>query len=246
MQNFKNLLIFLLGLSLSGLIWGVGIVFLQKTPVFYVPNYKEYSFYPINLTHVFFNSFKNPVKNAPVETLKGIKLKALYFNGKNGFVILQEKRKTVFVDLDKYYKGYKLTKIGLNYAIFKKNNRKYKITIKKEKLKNTFSIKTSEIAVQKVIPRKTFEEYKNNLNKIWQNIGIIKAQNGYMITYIKPGSVFDKIGLKRGDILLEVNGRKLKNDAEAWNLYKNADNFTQFEIKIKRNNKIKVLDYEMD
>ena len=246
MQNFKNLLIFLLGLSLSALIWGITLIFLQKTPVFYVPNYKEYSFYPINLTHIFFNTFKAPVKKAPVQTLRGVKLKALYFNGKKGFVILDEKNKTIFVDLGKNYKGYKLIKIGINYAIFEKNNKEYKITMKKEKLKNNFSIKTPEIAVQKVISKKTFEEYKNNLNKIWQNIGIIKTQNGYMITYIKPGSIFDKIGLKRGDILLEINGRQLKNDADAWNLYKNADNFTQFEIKIKRNNKIKVLDYEMD
>jgi ABC-2 type transport system permease protein len=55
-----------------------------------------------------------------------------------------------------------------------------------------------------------------------------------------------QIGLKRGDILLEVNGRILKNDADAWDLYKNADKFDEFEIKIKRNNQIKVLYYEVD
>ena len=245
MQSFKNLLTFLLGLSLGGLIWGISLLFLQKTPLFYVPNYKEYSFYPINLTHIFFNTFKVKIKKS-IETLKGVNLKALYYNGKNGFIVLESHNKTVFVDLGKFYKGYKLVRISLNYAIFEKNNKEYKITMKKEKIKNNFSIKNPILPAMTVVSKKTFEEYKNNLNKIWQNIGIIKTEEGYRITYIKPGSIFDKIGLRRGDILLEVNGRKLKNDADAWNLYKNADNFNQFEIKIKRNNQIKVLNYEMD
>ena len=243
MQSSKNLLIFLLGFSLSALIWGISLFFLQKTPIFYIPNFKEYSFYPINLTNIFFNTVKINVKS--IQTLKGIKLKALYFNGKSGFVVLKTNKKTIFVNFGEKYKGYKLIKIGLNYAIFEKNNKKYKITMGKEKFSNSFTIKNSDSATI-VVSRKTFEEYKNNLNKIWQNIGIIKNKEGYLITYIKPGSIFQKIGLRTGDILLEVNGRKLKNDADAWDLYKNADNFNYFEIKIKRNNKIKVLYYEMD
>jgi len=245
MQSFKSLLIFFLGLSLSVLIWGISLVFLQKTPLFYVPNYKEYSFYPINLTHIFFNSFKVKIKKS-IETLKGVTLKALYYNGKSGFVILQSHNKTVFIDLGEFYKGYKLIKIGINYAIFEKNNKEYKITMKKEKIKNSFSIKSSLNPAVFTVSRKTFEEYKNNLNKIWQDIGIIKTKDGYEITYIKPGSIFDKLGLYIGDKIIEVNGRKLKNDADVWNLYKNANNFNYFEIKIKRHNKIKVLNYEMD
>ena len=248
MQSFKSLLAFLLGVSLSLFIWGVSLIFLQKTPIFYVPNFKEYSFYPINLTHIFYNTFKEkPKVKKSIATLQGIKLKGLYSNGKTGFVILEEHNKSLFVDLGKKYKGYKLTKIGKDYAIFEKNGKEYKISMKKEKLKNNFVIKSPKTApVQKIIPKKIFKEYKNNLAKIWQNIGIIKTKNGYMITYLNSKSIFYKMGLRRGDILLEVNGRKLKNDADAWNVYKNADNFSEFEIKIKRNNQIKVLNYEMD
>lgn len=116
-----------------------------------------------------------------------------------------------------------------------------------EKIKN-FKIKSVNAFNEQPIEvsRKIFEEYKNNLNKIWNDIGIIKTKDGYEITYIKPGSIFDKLGLHIGDKIIEVNGRKLKNDADAWDLYKNADNFNYFEIKIKRHNKIKVLNYEVD
>jgi len=248
MKNFNNLLAFLLGFSTAALLWGISLIFLQKTPVFYIPNFKEYSFYPINLTRLFYtSSTSNEQIIKPIQTLKGISLKAIYSDGNNkGFVILEERKKSIFIDLGKSYKGYKLIKISLNYVIFEKNNKKYKISMKKEKIKNNFTIKPSTSSKEIVISKKTFNEYKNNLNKIWRNIGIIKVNEGYKITYIKPYSIFDKIGLKRGDILIEINGRKLKNDADAWDLYKNADKFSEFEIKIKRNNKIKVLHYEMD
>jgi type II secretion system protein C len=245
MQNFKYLLVFLFGVSVSALIWGMSLIFLKKEPVFYVPLKKDYSFYSINLTNIFFNKSEIKTLN-PIETLKGVKLKALYFNGKIGFIILEEKGRTFFVDLGKFYKGYKLIEIGSNFAIFEKNGKKYKLELEKGKIKNTFSIKTEEPKPIIIVSKKTFNEYVNNFNKIWQNIGIIKAKRGYSITYIKPGSIFEKIGLKKGDVLLEVNGRKLKSDADAWNLYKHAKEFNNFEIKILRNNKERIVEYEVD
>jgi type II secretion system protein C len=245
MQNFKYLLVFLFGISISALIWGISLIFLKKEPIFYAPLKKDYSFYSIDLTNIFFNTSKIKKIN-PIETLKGVKLKALYFNGKTGFVIIEEKGKTFFIDLGKLYKGYKLIQIGSNFAIFEKNAKKYKLELEKGKIKNTFSIKTEESKPKIIVSKKTFDKYINNFNKIWQNIGIVKTKRGYLITYIKPGSIFEKISLRKGDILLEVNGRKLKNDADAWDLYKRAKKFDRFEVKILRNNKEKVLEYEMD
>jgi len=244
MQSFKYGLIFFFGLAFAAFLWGVALLFLQKTPIFYIPEKKDYSFYSINLTDLFFNSEIKKVR-IKFQPLKGVKLKAIYFNGKDGFVIVEENKKTTFVDLGKSYKGYKLIEIGSNYAIFEKNGKKYKLQMD-NKIKNTFFIKTSYASDNITISKKVFKEYVNNLNKIWNNIGIVKTQNGYMITYIRPKSIFEKIGLKRGDILLEVNGRKLKNDADAWDLYKNVNKFNYFEVKILRNKKEKVLYYEMD
>ena len=244
MQNFKSLFVFLFGISGGIFIWGISLIFLNKTPIFYVPFKKNYFFYPINLTEIFFNTEVETKK--PVEILKGLKLKALYFDGKKGFIIIENKGKSVFIDLGKMYKGYKLVKIGFSYALFEKNGKKYKLQMEKSKFENNFSIKQNVKENKIFVSRKIFNEYVNNLNKIWNNIGIVKTDEGYMITYIKPHSIFEKIGLKKGDILLEVNGRKLKNNADAWNLYRNATKFNSFEIKILRNHKLKVLYYEMD
>ncbi len=247
MLNSK-ILIFLLSFFTAAFVYSVLLFFMPKTPVFYVPVKKEFEFYKINLTPLFYRT--KPVKKPVVkkaQTLKGIKLKAVYDNGKNGFIIIEDKGKTHFIDLGQKYKGYKLIKINSDSAIFEKNSKHFKIEFDRSKIESNFYKKIEQSFPKKIkINKKTYLEYKNDLLKVWENIGIIKINNGYMITYIKPKSIFDKIGLKRGDIILEVNGRELKNDEDAWDLYKNADKFKEFEIKVKRNNKEKVLYYEVD
>ncbi len=247
MRNFK---FFALPFLLGVVFWFVVFLFLPKIPIFYVNFDKGYNFYNINLTKLFFTSrTSSEIKpTTPTYSLKNIKLKAIYNNGKNGFIVIKDKGKTHFVDLNAFYNGYKLIKINPRSAIFNKNGKNYKIEFERMEFKGfkNYANNIESVDYPIKIEKKVFFEYKKNLLKVWQNIGIIKTKNGYKITFVKPKSIFDEIGLKKGDILLEINGRKLKNDQDAWNLYKNADKFDEFEIKIKRNNQTKVLYYEMD
>ena len=241
MNHFKSLFLFIFTFSLGAFIWGIVFIFLNKKPVFYSQAKKDYKYYKIYISPLFFSNVKQ--QNIEVINLKSLKLKAIYKDKKNGFIIVEDNKKTAFIDLNKIYKGFKLIEIGDNYAIFSKNDKNYKIEM--EKAKNRLNVRDNEVET-KTISKKVFNEYKKNLSKVWKNIGIIKTKEGYKITYINPKSIFAKIGLKRGDILLEVNGVELKNDMDAWNLYKNSDNFEEVEVKIKRKNKIKILNYELN
>jgi len=245
MYRFKLIFLFIFAFSLGALIWGIGFIFLEKKPTFFVKADKDYKFFRIDLTPLFLkneNSFLKKDINAL--NLNSMTLKAIYKNKNSGFIIVNDRGKAVFINLNQIYKGYKLTYIGDNFAIFNKDGKDYKITFKKTKNNINYKIKeTSSAPIS--ISKDVFREYKNNLSKIWKNIGIIKVNSGYLITFVRKGSIFEKIGLKKGDILLEVNGRKLKNDADAWDIYKNADKINNFEIKVKRKNHIKVLDYEV-
>jgi len=245
MNHFRNLFLFIFAFSLGAFIWGVVFLFLNKKPIFYSQVKKDYEYYRIYLSPLFFSNVKINQQRNNVEAinLKSLQLKAIYKDKKGGFIIVEDNKKTVFIDLNKIYKGFKLIEIGDNYAIFSKNNKNYKIEM--EKAKNRLNVKDNKVET-KTISKKVFNEYKKNLSKIWKNIGIIKAKEGYKITYINPKSIFAKIGLKRGDILLEVNGVELRDDKDAWNLYKNSDSFEEVEVKIKRKNKIKILNYELN
>jgi len=238
MRRFKLIFLFIFAFSLGALIWGIIFIFLEKKPTFFAEIEKNYDFFQINLTPLFFKKNLTIKKNINALNLSFITLKAIYKNKNSGFIIVEDKGKTLFLDLKQVYKGYKLIYIGNDFVIFNKNGKNYKLSFKKVNYKIKMPTTT-------LIKKETFKEYKNNFNKIWKNIGIVKVKEGYMITFIKKDSIFEKIGLKKGDILLEINGKKLKNDADAWEIYKNAAKINDFEIKIKRKNQIKVLNYEI-
>jgi len=242
MQRFNLMFLFVFAFSLGAFIWGISFIFLEKSPTFFIKVDKNYNFFRIDLAPLFFK-IKKVNNNVHALNLNFITLKAVYKDKNNGFIILEDNKKSLFLDLNKTYKGYKLTYIGDNFAILNKNGKNYKITFKNAK--NNIKYTINEVSSMKEIRKKIFEEYKNNLTKIWKNIGIVKVKEGYKITYINKNSIFAKIGLKRGDILLEVNGRKLNNDAAAWSIYRNSNKINYFEIKIKRKNQIKVLNYEL-
>ena len=246
MDRFKLLFLSLFSFSLAALVWGVLLFFLEKRPIFYDYIKKEYSFYRIDLTHLFFSNVKpSAKKKSEAVSLKDIKLKAIYKNRDGGFILIEDNRKNIFVDLNQSYNDYKLIEIGEDFAIFKKDGKRYKIEFQKAKKRGEDSYKAEDESNVK-IPKDTFIKYKKDLKSVWKNIGIVKTRDGYKVTFINPKSIFAKIGLKRGDILLEINGVELKSDSDAWELYKNIDKLDFVELKVKRKNSIKVLNYEIN
>jgi general secretion pathway protein C len=253
MKNFKYLFIFIVSFLSAGVLWTIVSFFLPKLPFTYIPQKFNGDFYNINLNRIFVSEDTSPKqieKQSQTKTtysLDGIKLKAVYNDGKKAFIILDDKGKSVFLDLNQVYNGYKLVKVYNSYVVFVKNSKNYVLSFETSNKKIAkISRKIKKIPEKETISKKTIDEYKNNFSKIWNEIGIIRVKNGYKITYVKKGGIFDKLGLKRGDIIIKVNGTKLTNDAQAWNLYKNIDKFDNLEIEIKRNNKTKVINYEIN
>jgi len=248
MQNIKYAILFLISFLTAFLFAGIIKFFLPAVPVEHSkPNFNE-NYYNINLSKIFINdktaSYNTQNSNSNVNsTLKGITLKAVYNDGKKAFIVIQDGKKTAFVDLNGTYKGYKLVKINPTSAIFEKNGKKYIIKFGKDKKNYTYK---KESQTNFTLKKSTVMEYKKNPAKIWNNIGIVKYKRGYKITYVKPNSIFDKIGLKKGDIILQVNSKELSNDAQAWQIYQNIDKYDSLDIEIERNNKLKVIHYEMD
>jgi len=237
MQYIKYPLWFMLGVVSAFFTVSLITFFLPSTPLNYQPK-KEFEIFNINLSNIFKTTHKTTI-NTHLSPLRGVSLKAVYKDNKKGFIIIHDK-KNVFVDLNGYYKGYKLIKINQNSAIFEKNSKQYILKFKKENIKIDKIPSNTNIEIKK----STIQKIIDNPLQIWDNIDIIKTPKGYQITYIKPNSVFDKIGLKKGDIIIAINNQKL-NDTIAWKIYKNIQKYENLDITIKRNNSIKVIHYEI-
>ena len=68
--------------------------------------------------------------------------------------------------------------------------------------------------------------------------------NGMVITRIRAGSVFSRLGLKNGDILHEVNGRPIKARDQILSLYKNLESGSRISLEIERKGKRKQISYQ--
>lgn len=68
---------------------------------------------------------------------------------------------------------------------------------------------------------------------------------GFKIAYLKEGSLFDKIGIKREDVLSRINGYELNSNEKALQLFGKLRSADRFTIDIKRGGQSVTLDYSV-
>ncbi|RMF95125.1 MAG: hypothetical protein D6734_06240 [Candidatus Schekmanbacteria bacterium] len=69
--------------------------------------------------------------------------------------------------------------------------------------------------------------------------------SGFLISQIKPESVFAKLGIMNGDVIEEVNGRKIEIPEKAYDLYKDLMNEEKISVMIRRRNEHMVINYRL-
>lgn len=199
------------------------------------------------------------------ETLKEFTLNAIYYlNDNSGWIILIKRNgDTVILEKDEEVNGYKLVSLFKNHVIFEKNNKEFKLvldesikdiepiieTIREVKKETTKSIENKDGLV--AVNRNYLNNYISNIDKIWQDIAIKEIRknriiDGFEILNIKRGSDFEKLGLKKGDIIKSVNSKELKSYADAFAIYNNIKEINYLNIEIIRNNNTMELNYEIN
>ncbi|MBI1908892.1 MAG: hypothetical protein HYS22_01835 [Deltaproteobacteria bacterium] len=99
------------------------------------------------------------------------------------------------------------------------------------------------------IDQREVDEALANLDKLYTEVRIVpnfKAgkPSGLKILSIKPGSLFSKLGMQRGDVLERINGIEMdiKRGMEIFSQLKDSKNLT---IDLERNGKGRTLEYEI-
>ena len=254
--NFKIIINVLFLIVSAYFISFIMFLFLPSMPYYKYPYKKVITFFDIDLTNklILPEKKKKAVKQPLINYLKDFKLQSIYFDGKKGFIIINDHSKNVFINLNETYKGYKLIKINLDSVVFLRDNQKYTLYLNSKQKDNSANENVSHNVVHKIVPKHRLKKvqrglikyYLHNFGVIWQNIGISKVSLGYKIIYIRPNTVFDRLGLRNGDILISINGRRLNNDADAWDIVNNLNKFDEIRVTILRNNTKKRLKYEID
>jgi len=195
-------------------------------------------------------------KQEVVETGKKItdfKLKGTYVSGDDSFVIIDDAGSTEFIYMGESYQGYKLIKVYENKAIFDKDGITYELTM--YNLTKNFTTNEprkipkkassdGEYVVPIDIDKEDVTYYAQNPDKIWNNIRIrdYRTQNGieFKVGYVRRGTIFDKIGLKVGDIITAIDGQTPQSMADVMKYYSDINSLDSLILTIKRK------DQEMD
>ena len=211
---------------------------------------------------------KKVKKKVSVGNIKDIKLLAVYNATDITVVTILYKKKTKVLGRGEEINGFVLEGAGRTYATFSKNGKMYRVDlIKDKKSSGSGSITpTSKLVVpqyqdgkgevidagdHRIIDKSLLEHYAKNMDDIYKNIGIseIKENNtlkGFRITFVKRGSPFAKLGIRRGDIIKSINGQEINSYNAAFNAYKNIGNVENLTLVILRRGEEMELEYEIN
>lgn len=158
-----------------------------------------------------------------------------------------------------------ITKIERGKVIFRNlntNNMEFIETQTKNKVAFKGSAKTaptkqdSEIqqtgSNQFQLQRNDLLKYTNNLASILQQARSVPNRNpttgevdGFRLLDFQPGSIYEKLGLQRMDVIKGVNGDPVDSPAKAMELYNALKNSDKISLSIERNGKTENLDYSI-
>lgn len=71
----------------------------------------------------------------------------------------------------------------------------------------------------------------------------IKSIDGFKVVDLKKGSIYEQLGLMKGDVIEKFNGTEIKSPEDVMNLYSKFKTATKIEIVINRNGHEKTLRY---
>lgn len=152
----------------------------------------------------------------------------------------------------------------LSYKVIFRNQRNRKLEYVELKEENAISIgvATSGSGPVAGAPEKTnftfkrteINKYLENLPRVLQDAKAVPyvtpgsggEVSGFKMVAIKAGSIYEKLGLKRGDILRGVNGESIDSPQKAMEMYGALKNENQIQLEITRDGKTTTLNYSLE
>jgi general secretion pathway protein C len=172
-------------------------------------------------------------------------------NSSFGFIFIEERdtHKQKLYRLGDKIGSAKLIKITRNTATLRNEGReitlKIKATIEGSLLPNSSGRATPR---NMTLSKKAVSENLNDLKSI-MNQAVVRpslsegVQEGYIISNIAPNSLYEKMGLQNGDIIIDINNKPIQsadNLLQTVNLMQSGGNVT---LNVKRNGKIETINY---
>ncbi|HID66472.1 MAG TPA: type II secretion system protein GspC [Aquificaceae bacterium] len=173
------------------------------------------------------------------------KIKGLILSDSLEGVILLDGNKYVFLEKGKDYKGYTLSRVKKDRAVFRKGGREFEIPFEPEKMKEgkistrrTYDFPQREIVVSK----REIERITKDPAKMFTQIRLVPyvrggKTEGFIFEWVKPGSIFHRMGIRRGDILVSINNMTITSGEDAFRILQMIRNEPNLKVVLIRRGK---------
>jgi general secretion pathway protein C len=101
-----------------------------------------------------------------------------------------------------------------------------------------------------IVPRALLNTYLQKMDKIWKDIGLVPVKageelKGFRVRFVRRGSPFDRMGIRRGDLLTAIDGEPLDNNAILLKSVRKIRNSDHMTLRIQRDNEEVELKYDI-
>lgn len=184
------------------------------------------------------------------------RLKGILKTSRGGFVtVFDGKESTVVALHGRYKKDFVLAGIGKNQAIFAGHGKRYRLRLGTDDPLEEMQTVTMSVSNPssgegshewRTLERSILLAKSRDLGTLDKVVEIIPVANqGFRVTRVASGSIFDRFGLKPGDLIREVNNKKMVTYSDAFTMYREIPRMRSICISITRNNLKKDLIYEI-
>jgi general secretion pathway protein C len=171
-------------------------------------------------------------------------------------VILSDREQRLYKESDKI-KDAVIKKIFRQKVVLTRNGKDEILTIDPDKDQKTEYFEKIDRSInqsggnQYRISRDFIDESLNNINSLMRQA---RARphfengnpGGIALDNIKPSSLFNKMGLENGDVLVGANGSEIKTVNDAIGLYNGLRNADSISLQIKRNGENQTIEYNIE
>ncbi len=101
------------------------------------------------------------------------------------------------------------------------------------------------------VPQSEIESAVKNVNQLMRQVRIRPhftngKADGLRLTGIHSGSIFSRMGLRSGDILVGVDGERIQSVDDALKFYRSLKSATNVKLTVKRGGREKTIDYQVE
>jgi len=189
-------------------------------------------------------------EQGPIYKLDMMKLQGIYISKEQALVAIQDGQSIEIITKQETFKGYTLAEVLPLKAIFIKDGARYEISLEEEVATKPTLPEVSGDEVVRFIAKPQIKKHTQDMSNIWKNISIQEIVEkgkleGFKVTRIEPASIFGKLGLQVGDIIIGANNKRFVTYSDVLKLYQEIDKIDNLKLTFIRDKQEKELEYEI-